>query len=127
MRELTQVEEDEHGLQLIGPFHRGATCTGSATAVEPQSALVAVAFPPQPRTGEAPDYEDWWLERWEREQEITASASIVVEGEVFPISAIPPKNLEVIRLLDEWFSEPDDLGDEAWEELDRILAQGLTL
>ena len=29
---------------------------------------------------------------------------------------ISQKNLELIKFLDEWFSEPDDLGEEFWKE-----------
>ena len=29
---------------------------------------------------------------------------------------ISPKNLEAIRILNQWFAEPDDLGEEFWDE-----------
>ena len=29
---------------------------------------------------------------------------------------ISPKNLEAIRILNQWFAEPDDLGEEFWNE-----------
>ena len=29
---------------------------------------------------------------------------------------ISQKNLEAIRILDQWFAEPDDLGEEFWKE-----------
>lgn len=31
------------------------------------------------------------------------------------------KNLEAIRLLEQWFAEPDDLGKDFWAEFDREL------
>lgn len=31
------------------------------------------------------------------------------------------ENLKAIQLLDEWFDEPDDLGEEFWEEYEREL------
>lgn len=31
-------------------------------------------------------------------------------------SKINPKNLEAIRILNQWFAEPDDLGEEFWNE-----------
>ena len=31
------------------------------------------------------------------------------------------KNLEAIRLLEQWFAEPDDLGKRFWEEFDKDL------
>ena len=30
--------------------------------------------------------------------------------------AISPKNLEAIKFLDQWMAEPDDLGEEFWNE-----------
>ena len=30
---------------------------------------------------------------------------------------ISPKNLEAIRILERWFAEPDDLGEDFWNEL----------
>ncbi len=30
-----------------------------------------------------------------------------------------PENRQAIELLDEWFSEPDDLGEEFWEEYEQ--------
>jgi len=31
------------------------------------------------------------------------------------------KNMEAIRLLEQWFAEPDDLGEDFWAEFDREL------
>ena len=104
---------------------RFAVCTESLSGWEPPEERPEDYIQPQKRTESVPDLEAWWRATLEREQDMTASASIVVGDEVFPISSIPPENLEVIKLLDEWFSEPDNLGEEAWKEYDRILAEGL--
>ena len=109
------------------------TCSASAVSVGKGGVIesfvhpprVASAYPPQKTTWAIPDLEARWRASLERAQEITESSTIVIGNEVFPISSIPPENLEVIKLLDEWFSEPDDLGEEAWKEYDRILAEGL--
>lgn len=37
--------------------------------------------------------------------------------------AMPPRNQELLRLLKDWMSAPDDLGEEWWEEFDRDLAR----
>jgi len=34
---------------------------------------------------------------------------------------VSENNLRAIRLLDEWFAEPDDLGEEFWKEFDKEL------
>ena len=84
-------------------------------------------FSPQEKITETtPVLEARWLYSLEREQGITESSSIVIGDEVFPVASIPPENLEVIKLLDEWFSEPDDLGEEVWREIDQMLEEGLS-
>ena len=37
------------------------------------------------------------------------------------------QNEQAIALLDEWFAEPDDMGDEFWLEHEQQLAEGLRL
>ena len=34
---------------------------------------------------------------------------------------VSKKNLEAIKLLEEWFAEPDDLGEDFWKEFDKEL------
>ena len=41
--------------------------------------------------------------------------------ETFASVSIRKENLEAIKLLDEWFAEPDDLGDAFWKEYEKQL------
>lgn len=41
--------------------------------------------------------------------------------ETFASVSIRKENLEAIKLLDEWFAEPDDLGDAFWKEYEQQL------
>ncbi|MBI1724428.1 MAG: hypothetical protein HYR52_02185 [Candidatus Tectomicrobia bacterium] len=105
---------------------RFAVGTESLSGWEPPQDQPEDHIQPEERTETVPDLEAWWHATLERDQDMTASASIVIGDEVFPISSIPPENLEVIKLLDEWFSEPDDLGEDVWREIDQMLEEGLS-
>lgn len=41
--------------------------------------------------------------------------------EALSYADVNENNLKAIRLLDEWFAEPDDLGEEFWKEFDKEL------
>lgn len=48
-------------------------------------------------------------------------ADIYSVGQVFGSAFIRKENLEAIKLLDEWFAEPDNLGEAFWEEYEKQL------
>ena len=48
-------------------------------------------------------------------------ADIYSVGQVFGSAFIRTENLEAIKLLDEWFAEPDNLGEAFWEEYEKQL------
>jgi hypothetical protein len=48
-----------------------------------------------------------------------SSAEVQSLTEILPKAHIRQENIEAIRFLDEWFAQPDDLGEEAWAAFDR--------
>ena len=41
--------------------------------------------------------------------------------EALSLTEISQNNLKAIKLLEEWFAEPDDLGEDFWKEFDKEL------
>lgn len=41
--------------------------------------------------------------------------------EAFTLLEVSEKNLKAIKFLEEWFAEPDDLGEDFWKEFDKEL------
>lgn len=48
-------------------------------------------------------------------------ADIYCVGQVFGSAFIREENFEAIKLLDEWFAEPDNLGGAFWDEYEKQL------
>lgn len=47
--------------------------------------------------------------------------SISYLQEAFSSLQVSERNLQTIKFLDEWFAQPDDLGDEVWDEFEKEL------
>ena len=64
-------------------------------------------------------YNNYWASIYQYTQELKDEVIIKLLQSLpscIAESQISQKNLEAIRILDQWFAEPDDLGEEFWKE-----------
>ena len=88
----------------------------TATIIDSQTVDAPVMWDTGAKSQKEKFFNNYWAAVYEfiKEENIAK----LTQSSLFPAGQfkINPKNLEAIRILDQWFAEPDNLGEEFWNE-----------